>query len=157
MAQPIPLELPPRDPRAELQVRLQRAPIEHAEALLSGYDLLQLLHDRGVLNLLRGALGSGDRLTEIGVDALKKPEAVRTIRNLLILVETLGAIEPEALHCVAGAFPQALAAGSVQKPVPPSLFSLFRHFADTDVRRGIAWVNGFLGALGRNLPGGKGC
>jgi uncharacterized protein YjgD (DUF1641 family) len=155
MAQPIPLELPPRDPRAELQVRLQRAPIEHAEALLEGYDLLQRLHDRGVLDLLRGAIGSADRLTEIGADALKKPETVRTLRNVLILAETLGSIEPESLRSLARAVPEALALGSAQKEEPPSLFSLLRHFGDRDVRRGIAWVNGFLGAVGRNLPRAK--
>src|SRR5439155_14820874 len=52
MAQPIPLQMPARDPRVELQVRLQNAPLQHAEALLSGYELLQRLHDRGVLDLL---------------------------------------------------------------------------------------------------------
>jgi len=31
MAQPIPLEVPPRNPRAELRFRLEQAPEEHAE------------------------------------------------------------------------------------------------------------------------------
>ena len=76
MAQPIPLELPTRDPRAELQFRLQTAPVEHAEALLAAYEVLQGLHDRGVLELLRGTLGSGDKLLEIVVEAAKTPESI---------------------------------------------------------------------------------
>ena len=56
MAKPIPLQLPPRDPREELRSRLDRAPLEHAEALLAGYEVLQGLHDQGVLELLRGLL-----------------------------------------------------------------------------------------------------
>ena len=155
MAQPISLELPPRDPRAELHARLLRAPGDHAEALLAGYDLLQRLHECGVLDLLRGALGSGDRLTEIGVDALKKPEAIRALRNALILAETLGSIDPDSLRSVARALPEALARGSAQKTDPPGLWSLLKHFADRDVRRGLAWVNGFLAALGRNLLAAK--
>ena len=57
MAKPIPLELPARDPRMELQARLQNAPLEHAQALLGAYEVLQGLHDRGVFELMRGALG----------------------------------------------------------------------------------------------------
>ena len=49
MAQPIPLELPKRDPREELRSRLEHAPADHAAALLAGYEVLQGLHDRGVL------------------------------------------------------------------------------------------------------------
>jgi len=41
MARPIPLNLPPRDPRQELRKRLEEAPIEHAEALLDSWELLQ--------------------------------------------------------------------------------------------------------------------
>ena len=77
MATPIPLDLPPRDPRAELQTRLQNAPMEHAEALLSAYEVLQGMHDRGVFDLLRGALGSSDKVTEILLETAKSPEAIR--------------------------------------------------------------------------------
>ena len=79
MAQPIALKLPPRDSRAELQARLQNAPLEHAEALLSVYDVLQRLHDRGMLDLLRGALGSSDRVLEILVEAAKTPQSAGTM------------------------------------------------------------------------------
>ena len=56
MAQPIPLQLPPRDPREELRKRLDQAPIAHAEALLDSYELLQQLRDHGIFELLRGAV-----------------------------------------------------------------------------------------------------
>jgi hypothetical protein len=66
MARPIALELPPRDPREELRYRLQDAPVEHAEAILDSYELLQDLHDRGVFQLLRGALEASDKIVESG-------------------------------------------------------------------------------------------
>ena len=90
MARPIPLELPPRDPREELRKRLDEAPIEHAAALLDSWELLQQLHDHGVLELLRGALGAGDKLIETAVDAAKSDESVRAMRNALILGKMLG-------------------------------------------------------------------
>ena len=65
MAQPIHLELPAHDLRTELMARVQNAPAKHAEALLSAYEVLQGLHNRGVLELMRGAIGSSDKVLEI--------------------------------------------------------------------------------------------
>ena len=55
MARPIPLELPRRDPREELKCRLDNAPVKHAEAVLSAYEVIQGLYDRGVLDLPAGS------------------------------------------------------------------------------------------------------
>src|SRR6266481_6043487 len=115
MSEPIRLEFPPRDARTELRARLQNAPLQHAEALLSGYDLLQRLHDRGVLDLLRGALGSSDRVIEIVVDAAKSPEAIIATRNLLILSKVVFSLEPELLEGIAKAVPNSLAQTREQK------------------------------------------
>ena len=49
MAKPILLDAPNRDPKVELRHRLENAPAEHAEALLAAYEVLQGLHDRGLL------------------------------------------------------------------------------------------------------------
>src|SRR5437867_13244238 len=109
MAQPIPLKLPARDPRAELHVRLENAPLQHAEALLSAYEVLQGLHDRGALELLRGGLGSSDRVLDILVEAANAPEAVRGIRNIIILAKILGTIEPDLMEGLARSLPEAIA------------------------------------------------
>ena len=109
MARPIPLELPKRDPREELLSHLEKAPAEHAEAILAGFEVLQGLHDRGVLELLRGVLDGGDKILEIVVDASKSPEAIRGIRNLLIMSNVVGSIEPEVLKKFAAAVPDAIA------------------------------------------------
>src|SRR5688572_20031805 len=69
MARPISPEPRVRDAHAELHARLENAPAEHAEALLAAYEVLQGLHDRGVPDLMRGALGSSDKLLEIALDA----------------------------------------------------------------------------------------
>src|SRR5258708_17319993 len=103
MSQPIRLEIPPRDARDELLTRLQSAPLQRAEALLSGYDLLQRLHDRGVLDLLRGGLGSSDKVLSIVVDAAKTPEAINATRNLLILTKRMFTLEPDLLKEIAQA------------------------------------------------------
>src|ERR1700690_1051154 len=148
MAIPISLELPPRDPRQELRKRLEEAPIEHAEALLDSYELVQQLHDHGVFQLLRGVLGASDKLVETAVDAAKSDDSVRAIRNAVILGKMLGSINPEVLQCFAAATSETL--GCYDKPViePPGLFSLLNQFRHKELRRSMALINRFLEALG---------
>ena len=151
MVRPISLELPPRDPRQELRKRLEEAPIEHAEALLDSYELLQQLHEHGIFQLLRGVLGASDKLVETAVDAAKSDESVRAIRNAVILGKMLGSINPEVLQCVATAAGETL--GCYQKPViePPGLFALLSQFRHQELRRSIALVNRFLETLGNQI------
>jgi uncharacterized protein YjgD (DUF1641 family) len=152
MAQPIPLELPAGDPRKELQARLQNAPLEHAQALLAAYEVLQGLHDRGVFELMRGALGSSDKVIEILVEAAKTPESIRGIRNILILAKILGTIEPEFVEGFAKSLPEAIAFTKAHESKPPGLWGVLAKFGNNDFRRGLLLVNSMLEALGRNLP-----
>lgn len=152
MAQPIPLELPQRDPREELRSRLEQAPVEHAEAVLAGFAVLQGLHDRGVLELLRGVLGGGDKILEIAVEAAKTPEAIRSIRNLLILTKTFGAIDPEFLKKFAEAVPDALvSAAKAQEKEPPGFWETLRIVRSRNLRRGLAVMNSVLEAFGKTF------
>jgi len=155
MAQRILLELSARDARAELQTRLQNAPVEHAEALLAAYEVLQGLHDRGALELVRGALGSSDKVIEIIVEASKTPESIRGIRNLIILAKILGSIEPELVEGFARSVPEALAETKACDAKPPGFWGILKQFGNRDFRRGLVFVNSMLEAFGRNLPSEK--
>jgi uncharacterized protein YjgD (DUF1641 family) len=151
MARPISLQLLPRDPREKLRTRLEQAPVAHAEALLDSYELLQQLHDHGVFELLRGALGASDKLIEAAVDAAKSDESVRAIRNAIILGKILGSINPDVLQGVAIAVGETL--GCYERPIvePPGLFSLLSQFRYKQLRRSMALVNKFLDALGNQI------
>jgi uncharacterized protein YjgD (DUF1641 family) len=151
MARPIPLELPPRDPREELRKRIEQAPVNHAEALLDSYELLQQLHEHGVFELLRGILSASDKLIETAVDAAKSDEAIRAIRNAMILGKVLGSINPDVLQCVATAASDTL--GCYDKPIiePPGLFSLLSQFRHKELRRSMALINRFLEKLGDQI------
>jgi uncharacterized protein YjgD (DUF1641 family) len=152
MARPIPLELPKRDPRQELHSRLEQAPVDHAEAVLASFEVLQGLHNQGVLELLRGMLGGGDKILEIVVQATKTPEAVRGIRNLLIMTKVLGSIEPELLEKFAQAVPDALVGTSKAELTEPlGFWGVLKIFGSKNLRRGLAVVNNLLEAWGRNF------
>lgn len=150
MARPIRLESLNGDAHEESR-RLDEAPVEHAEALLAGYKLLQELHDRGLLDILRGALSSSDFILESVVETAKTPEAIRIVRNLILLSKVFGNIEPELLDRIAGAVPAGLAQISSAKTNTPGLFSLLQRLNSPDCRRGMAFAAALLESLGKRL------
>jgi uncharacterized protein YjgD (DUF1641 family) len=151
MARPISLELPPRDPKRELDSRLERAPLEHAEALLAAYEVLQSMHDSGALEVLRGTLNGGEKILEQVVAVASGPEAIRATRNLLLLIKALGEIEPALLSDLTRAVPRALVEANAEESRPPGLFKLLSTFWKKDFRRGLAAFNDLLVTFGRNL------
>jgi uncharacterized protein YjgD (DUF1641 family) len=151
MAQPIPLELPPRDPRKELLDRLDSAPLEHAEALLDAFDLLEELHQAGALQKLRGTVSAADEILEHAVDAAKSPAGTRALRNLLILGQILSSIDPDLLKCIAAATGETLGSARNTVSKPPGILALLSEFRRPELRRSVAFLNKFLGALGAQL------
>ncbi len=152
MAKPIPLELSPVNPREDLYQRLQNAPLEHVEALLATYEVLQGLHDRGVLEMLRGALGSGDKVLQMIVDATKTPEAIRGLRNLVVMAKFAGSLDPELLGSVARAVQEDLPKIKTQEPL--GLWELMKKLNNEDSRRALTALTCVLESAGKGLSSG---
>lgn len=153
MAKPIEIKPQPRNAREELQRRLDNAPIEHADAMLSLYELLQQMHDTGTLDVLRGALGAGDEILNHVVRLTTQPESVRSIRNLLILAKLLGSVDPEMLHRLSTILPQTVDQAEAKEP--PSLWALFHRFRSRESRRALAAGAALLEGVGRELDRSK--
>ena len=149
MAQPILLTIPPEDPREVLRQRLENAPLEHAEALLSVFEIVQELHDKGLLEIAKGALGSGEKVMKIGVDAANTPEVIQAIRNLMIMGRLLTALDPKLLESLAGAVPDAL--NDAKKEKPPGLFALLGMLMSQDMRRVVGLATRVGKSVGRGL------
>lgn len=151
MAQPIRLEIPPRDPQRELEAQLARAPQEHAAALLAGYELLQTLHDRGVLEIVRGTVGGGEKILENAVAVAGGPAGIRAARNLILLITALSEVDPNLLSDLTRALPKALVQASTEEAKPAGFFKLVFTFWNKDFRRGLAAFSDLLVMFGRNL------
>ena len=141
MAQPIVFESWKRDFREELRARLEQAPADHAEAILAGYEVLQQLHNSGILELMRGVLGGGDKIIEIAVEASKAPDSVRAIRSLISMMKLAGSIHPDQLHVALKGV-----AGDA-----PSLWEIGKRATTADARRGMATAVALLGVFGAAL------
>src|SRR6202023_3950776 len=154
MGAPIRFQPLPRDPREELHSKLDAAPLEHAQALFEAYDILQGLHDRGILAALKGALSASDFVLETVVETAKTPEAIRTIRNLILLSKKLDSIDPELLGHLIDSVPEGLGRAA-KRTEPPGLFPLVQKFTSKASRRGLAAAAEILEALGRRLGSGS--
>jgi uncharacterized protein YjgD (DUF1641 family) len=151
MAQPIPLTVAPRDAKKELLARLETAPAEHAAALLDGYELLQSIHEHGVFTMVRGLLGASDKLTEAVSEGANSAEAIRAMRNGILLAKMLGSIDPEVLQGTCVAVSQTFSNAKAVAYEPPSLFGLFAGFLSRDLRRGMGLINTLLKNLAYQL------
>jgi uncharacterized protein YjgD (DUF1641 family) len=131
----------PVDSREDLIRRVEQAPAEHAEAVLAAYDLLQRLHEKGLLDLLNGLLSAGDTVVNRVVDVISSKEIVTALRIGLTFSNLLILIDPDALHAVVAE------AGKET----PSLLALGRQAASKDARRGLATAVGLLNVFGAAL------
>jgi uncharacterized protein YjgD (DUF1641 family) len=134
-------EFTPADSREDLIRRVEQAPVEHAEAVLTAYDLLQRLHEKGLLDFLNGLLSAGDTVVGRVVDVVSSKEMVTALRIGLIFSNLLSSIDADALH--------AVLAGVGKEP--PSLLALGKQAASKDTRRGMAAAMGLLNAFGAAL------
>lgn len=155
MARPIVVDSPLRDLHRESVEDLQHAPAKHAEALLELMEVLDGLHQRGVLTVARGMLAAGDKLVENAVDALDSPQVIGGLRNLIALAKAAGSLDPAIVQSFARATAEMTREPRASEE-PPSTLSLLAKLRSTEVRRGLAFAVQFMGALGSQLHAGSG-
>lgn len=129
----------PQDSRVDLVRRVENAPVEHAEAVLAAYDLLEQLHEKDILNLLTGLVAAKDTVINHVADVASSPEAVKGLRILLMLVNSLKTVDADKLH-------QALNSDET-----PSLFSVAKQMTSEDSRRALGAMAGALNVFGAAL------
>jgi uncharacterized protein YjgD (DUF1641 family) len=143
MAKPVPYRVfTPPDTREELKRRIDAAPAEHADAILSAYRLLEEAHANGTLELLRGALAAQDSIINYVMGIVSQPEMVNGLRNLIVLGKVLGNIN-QTFETVSRGDDEVK-----RRRAPPSLFTLVSRMNTPDARRGIEVAAGLLEALG---------
>ena len=150
MAHPIAFKPITVDFKADLQRRLEKAPGEHAEALLLAYDVLEEAHKKGLLDLLHGAIGAKDTILNTLSAYAAKPEGVAGIRNLLTAAKILTELDPEALGRMMKAMTSATREHKKEQK-PPSLWQLAKRATSEDSRRGLSFMTLVLSGLGRSL------
>jgi uncharacterized protein YjgD (DUF1641 family) len=147
MAQPIPLTLMPKGP--DPAERLDDALHKHTDAIVSALELLQLLHDRGALDILRGLLGAGDQLVGILTAAAGAPESLRGMRNFMLLTKFFASIPPEVLESLV----RTATAGAEREKAQraPGVLHLLRRANGENSRHAMAVALDLLESVGKAL------
>lgn len=146
MAEPIRNYTPKRDVREELRRKVEEAPVAHAEAVLSAYELLQQAQDHGVFERLRGLIGARDTLIGKISEYANMPEGVRLLRNGLAAARLLGELDPELLDAVSKAIARG---GQSRNQQPPSMLRIVQRLTSADSRRALALLTGLTESIGR--------
>lgn len=149
MAAPIKLESKPPYPAEAIRLRLERAPEEHADAVLAFYELLQLAHERGIIDILRGAIGRGDTVVVKLSQFASTPESMALVRNLISLARIASSFDPEVLSALADELEK-----DRRRAVPADsagLFPALRRLASKDTLRVVVASAAFVSAFGRAL------
>ncbi|MGC9951999.1 MAG: hypothetical protein ABSF64_37120 [Bryobacteraceae bacterium] len=147
MAQPIPLTLTPKGP--DPTERLEDALHKHTDAIVSALELLQLLHDRGVLELLRGLVGAGDQLVGILTAAAGAPESLRGMRNFILLTKFFASIPPEVLESLVRTASEGAEREKANRA--PGLLQLLRRAGSENSRHAMAVSLDLLESVGKVL------
>ncbi|WP_377887662.1 DUF1641 domain-containing protein [Alkalihalobacillus sp. R86527] len=92
------IELTEEEKRAQDLKEIEDALIDNKEALLETLDVVGHMKERGVISLLNGMFGEGDRVLKVLVDLLSTPENTMAIKNLMLLVGALGRINVKELE-----------------------------------------------------------
>ncbi|MCA0986887.1 DUF1641 domain-containing protein [Guptibacillus algicola] len=92
------IELSEEERRAQDLKEIEDALIDNKEALLETLEVVGHMKDRGVISVLNGMFGEGDRVLKVLVDLLSTKENTMAIKNLLLLVGALGRINVKELE-----------------------------------------------------------
>jgi hypothetical protein len=151
MAQPIRNYTPKRDALRDLSDRLAQAPTDHAEALLSAYEVLQAAYDHGALDLLRGVMGGSQAIAAKLSHYASTAEGIRVLRNGVLALRVLGQIDPAMLEAMEKALAQDRSRRE-QPENPPRVLEIVQLMAGANARRTLRTLAGFLDALGSSQP-----
>jgi uncharacterized protein YjgD (DUF1641 family) len=152
MAKPIEFKPVTVDFKADLVRRLEKAPDEHAAALLAAYDVLVAAYDEGLLDILHGMIASKDKIITTLSYYASQPEGITGIRNLLTAAKLLTELDPAVLDHASRAMASAKEEHAREQK-PPSLFELVKRANSEDSRRGLSFVTLLLSGFGRSLKG----
>jgi uncharacterized protein YjgD (DUF1641 family) len=145
-------ELTPEDQRKKDLEEVENALIKNKESILELLTAVGHMHDRGVISLLNGLFGQGDKVLNVLVKALDKPEATNTIKNLLLMVGTLGTINVQQLEPLLLKLNSGIARVAEFKDTDEktSYFDFVRSLKDPEVNRAITLLITFLKGMGED-------
>ncbi len=150
MAKPIAFKPVTVDFKADLDRRLENAPVEYAAALLAALDVIEVAHREGILDLLHGMIGAKDTIAAQVAKYASLPEGIAGIRNLLTAAKILTELDPEVLDHLSEGMSNATQQHKREQQ-PPTLWQIAKRATSEDGRRGLSFMTLLLSSFGSSL------
>ncbi|MCA0172820.1 DUF1641 domain-containing protein [Bacillus sp. RAR_GA_16] len=146
------IEISEEEKRANDLKEIEDALIEHKDALLETLSVVGGMKERGILTLMNGLFGEGDRVLKVIVDLLNVPENTTALKNLMLLFGAAGKInvqdlEPLLLKVNAGIENVAENSEGMEKT---GYLDLLRALKDPEINRSLTILITFLKGMGKD-------
>ncbi|MEY8190363.1 DUF1641 domain-containing protein [Peribacillus simplex] len=140
--------------RIELE-DIERTILENKEVIKETFEVMKGMQDRGILSMVNSLLKEGDKVLNILVKTADTPETANTLKNLLLILGTLGSLnvqqlEPLILKVNSGI---ARVAEAGKTPDKPSYLALMRSLNDQEVKQAMTFLMTFLKGMGEDTSG----
>ncbi len=125
---------------------------ENKEVVKELFNMLENIQKRGGISFVSSLFGQGDKVLDILVKAADKPETANTIKNLLLMLGTLGTLNVQQLEPIILKVNNGIArvAETHKQEETATYLSFLRAFADPEVKQAIYFLISFLKGMGQN-------
>ncbi|RST77599.1 DUF1641 domain-containing protein [Siminovitchia acidinfaciens] len=135
-------------------LEIEDALLANKDSILEVMEVMGYLKQRGILDMAKGLLGQGDKVLDIAVNLANMPENKNSLKNLLLLVGTIGMInvtqlEPVLLKLNAGI--ARVAELEDKEGEKTSYLGMARALKDPEINRSITLLLEFLKGMGTDV------
>ncbi|WNB93880.1 DUF1641 domain-containing protein [Bacillus sp. NEB1478] len=133
-------------------LEVENALIKNKDAILQTLEIMNHMQDKGILSLLNGLFGQGDKVLEIAIKAMDKPENTNTLKNLLLLSGSLGMINVKQLEPFLLKFNSGIARIAEHKDTEEKTgyLDIVRSLKDPEINKSITLLLQFLKGMGQD-------
>ncbi len=135
-------------------LEIEEALLANKDSIMEVIEVIGYLKQRGILDIAKGLLGQGDKVLDIAVNLANMPENKNAIKNLLLLIGTIGMInvtqlEPILLKINAGI--ARVAEIEEEEAEKTGYLDMARALRDPEINRSITLLLEFLRGMGTDV------
>ncbi|CAH0347103.1 MULTISPECIES: DUF1641 domain-containing protein [unclassified Bacillus (in: firmicutes)] len=149
------IEISEEDQRRKDLLQVEDALIKNKEAILESLQVLGHMQDRGVLSLLNGLFGQGDKVLDVLVKTADTPETTNLLKNLLLMGGLLGTLNVQQLEPFILKINSGIARVAETKDNEDSVgyFDFARSLKDPEINKSVSLLLNFLKGMGEDTEG----
>jgi uncharacterized protein YjgD (DUF1641 family) len=140
---------------AQAMQEVLRAAVKHKDALLELFELVNELHEAGLLEAANALLQNRHKVGVIGITQLNKSGAQRMIKNGMSAVQVLGKLDPQKVEQLLGGVASGVDhAVAAKQERPAGLWGMVKQMRDPQVQSSLGVMLNFLRGMGNGMQKG---